>query len=166
MPKTNANPAALRRILQQELEAGKRLLALSIEETDVLINNNVERLAILQREQQRFLAEHQALEKARVDIVRDLAWMLGMDRVPTLSGLLPALPRHEQAALGKLRAQLLDLQAQIELIHARNRRLIENALDYIQFSLKMLTTAALQPARYGTNIARIANPAFYIDSKA
>ena len=45
MPRTNTTtPATLRRILQQELTLGNRLLALAQEESDVIVRNDVERL--------------------------------------------------------------------------------------------------------------------------
>lgn len=166
MPKPNPSPAALRRILQQELAIGKRLLGLAQEESEVLIGNDVARLTVLQAEQQQCLLEQQNLEKSRALAARDLAWALGLERVPPLSGLLPSLPAREQTELSGLRAELLACHQQLEIVQARNRRLIDNALEYARFSLELLTNAALQPARYGANLARIAAPTFYIDSKA
>ncbi len=166
MPRPNTNPAALRRILQQEATLGKRLLALAQEETDVIVSENVPRLTTLQAEQQQCLKELQPLEQSRAVATRDLAWALGMERVPTLLGLLPALPAPHQSELRALRAELLALHQQLEIAQARNRRLIDNALEYVRFSLDLLTDAALQPARYGANLARLSAPTFYIDSKA
>ena len=79
---------------------------------------------------------------------------------------LPVLPAREQEPLRRLRLQLIDIHQQLERSNRRNRLLLENALDFVRFSLDALTTAALQPARYGTNLAQIAAPSFYIDSKA
>jgi hypothetical protein len=166
MPRPNTSPVALRRILQQELALGKRLLALTQEESDVIVRNDVPRLTALQAEQQRCLAEQNALEQARALATRDLAWAVGMERPPTLSGLIAILPVREQSDLRRLRADLLALHQQMEIVQARNRRLIDSALEYARFSLELLTGAALQPARYGTNLARLYAPTFYIDSKA
>ena len=166
MPRPNTSPAALRRILQQEATLGKRLLALAQEESEVIIADNVPRLTVLQAEQQQCLKEQESLEQARMIATRDLAWALGMERAPTLLGLLPALPIPHQAELRALRAELLALHQQLEIAQARNRRLIDNALEYVRFSLDLLTDAALQPARYGANLARLSAPTFYIDSKA
>ena len=79
---------------------------------------------------------------------------------------MPRCPTREQESLRDLRADLLKLHQQLEIVQARNRRLLDNALEFVRFSLETLTTAALQPARYGTNLKRIAAPTFYIDSKA
>lgn len=166
MPRPNTSPVALRRILQQELALGKRLLALAQEESDVIVRNDMPRLTALQAEQQKCLAEQSTLEKSRVLATRELAWTVGMERPPTLAGLIAALPAREQPDLSRLRADLLTLHQQMEIVQARNRQLIDSALEYVRFSLELLTGAALQPARYGTNLARISAPTFYIDSKA
>lgn len=165
MPRPNAHPSALRRVLQQELALGQRMLTLAEDQTEALVENDLDRLNAIQADQQRAVAEHEPLEKARQALVRDLAWMAGMDRAPNLAMLMPHLPHREQETLGRLRRQILDVEMQTQRANARNRRLIESALEFAQFSLKVLTTAALQPARYGTNIATLAAPTFYIDNR-
>jgi hypothetical protein len=166
MSRRNTNSTTLRRLLQEELTLSRHLLALAEEQTDVIVANDVKGLTRLQGEQQRCLNQQRALEKARIAAVRDLAWATGLDRVPTLKNLLPGLPAREQQALEQLRLQLLEVHSGLDRVHARNRYLLENALDYVRFSLEALTSAALQPARYGTNLTRVTAPAFYIDSKA
>ncbi len=166
MPRPNTNPATLRRLLQQELTLGKQLAVLAEAESEAIIGNDIGRLEEIQREQRHCLEQMAALEAARMAATRDLAGMLGLDAEPTLSGLLPRLSPREREALDRLRRHLLETQARLEELNARNRRLLEIALEYVRFSLELLTTAALQPARYGTNLASVATPAFYIDSKA
>lgn len=166
MSKATRNPALLRRLLQQELALGKRLLTLGEAETEAIIANDIARLNQINAEQQACLEQQRALDKAREAAARDLAWGLGWERVPPFTELLTRLPEREQSALSDLRLQLLAVQGQLETGNARNRLLLDRALDYVQFSLELLTSVALQPARYGTNLATLATPAFYIDSKA
>lgn len=166
MPKPTNNVLTLRRLLQQQLALGQRMVALAEEETEALIQGDVPHLNRTQDELQKCLEQQMMFEKARIAVVRDLGWALGMERIPTFSELLPVLPVREQEALSQLRAQLLEVQARLDLLNRRNRQLLEVALDCTRFNLEMLTDAALRPARYGTNLTRIAAPAFYIDSKA
>ena len=166
MTKRNANPATLRRLLQEELQVSKVLLVLAEQQTDVLVANDVPGLKRLQAEQQRCIDRRRVLEQERIAAVRELAWEAGLDRVPTLKNLLPALPAREQEAMERLRQQLLKVHADLGRVHKRNRGLLESALNYVRFSLHSLTSAALKPARYGTNLNRLTAPAFYIDSKA
>ncbi len=166
MAHRNVNPIMLRRLLQAELRLLKSLLTLAEEQTEALMANNVQDLTRLQAEQQRCIEQQRALEKERVAVVRALAWEIGLERVPTLKNLLPDLPPREQGPMKQLRLQLLKVHADLGRVHKRNHHLLKNALDYVHFSLELLTSAALKPARYGTNLTRIAAPAFYIDSKA
>jgi flagellar biosynthesis/type III secretory pathway chaperone len=166
MPRPRTNPAALRRILQQELAVGKRLADLAEEESDAIIHQNLVRMLALQEEQKECLQQQELLEVARLNATRDLAWGLGMDRVQTLAELLPGLPARDQDALQRLRTQLLETAGRLKMIDRRNRVLLEEAMHFIRFSLDTLTQAALQPPRYGSNMAVISTPAFYVDSKA
>lgn len=166
MPRINTNPMTLRRILQQELLLGKQLVTLAEEETDVIVRDDPPRLQELQLEQQKLFHNQIMLEATRVSATRDLAWKYGLDTLPTLSVLLGAMPEREREPFVRLRKELLDVQDRLDRIYKRNRLLLENALEYVRFSLELLTTATLMPARYGTNLASIDAPAFYIDSKA
>lgn len=166
MPRQNVNTMALRRILQQELLIGQRLVELSEAETEAIVANNISRLSTLELELRQRLEEQETLETSRLVAVRDLSWALGLEAIPTLTGLLSALPASERAALSQLRSQILETQAQLDRLTARNKNLINCVLEYIRFSLSMLSEAALSPARYGTNLAAVSTPTFYIDSKA
>jgi hypothetical protein len=166
MANTNGSVAALRRALQQQLALGKRLVSLGEAQTDAIIAANIEQIMALEAEQAQTLLALEPLEQARAHAARELAWSLGFERVPSLSVLLPRLSERDQTALTGLRNQLLEVQRQMERIHARNRNLLEVALDYVQYSLELITSTALKPAAYGINLAHLAAPSFYIDSQA
>jgi flagellar biosynthesis/type III secretory pathway chaperone len=166
MPRPNFNTAALRRILQQQLGVGKELLALAGTMEQALIAGDVAALEALQPKQRKLLEEQTAQETARQQVTLGVSYALGMDRVPTLAAILSALPPAEAMALETLRRRILETEQEMEIVNTRNGRLLENALDFTKFSLDLLTSAALKPARYGTNLAHLAAPSFYIDSKA
>jgi len=123
-------------------------------------------LPALEERQRQVLEQQRHQETARIAATRNLAWGLGLERVPPLSELLEALTPQDAGALAQLRDKLLDTHTQLERLNARNRILLNNMLEYVRYSLDVLTSAALQPARYGTNLTQIAAPSFYIDSKA
>ena len=166
MARTITHTAPLRRVLQQQLKLSRQLIHLAEQQTDALIISDVARVAALDAEICACVAEQETFEASRVKLCRELAWNLGLDRVPVLTEMLPALPPQEQTALRQLRDELLMAHEELGILKARNLQLLENALHYVQFGLDVLTQAVLQPARYGTNLTHIAAPAFYIDSKA
>ncbi len=73
MPKPNTSAATLRRILQQELLIGKRLLELAEEQSDAIIAGDVARLSALELTQRRCVEQQEQLETARIRATRDLA---------------------------------------------------------------------------------------------
>ena len=166
MQKQTANPAALRRVLQRHLQLGRELIDLAERQTEALVANDALRLNALEAAQKQCVTQQDTLDLERGVLTRELAFGLGMERVPSLSELLPHFPAREQAAFEALRGDLLLAQAELETLKARNLLLLESALEYTNFSIDALTTAVLQPARYGANLTHIAAPAFYIDSKA
>src|SRR5258706_5465681 len=99
MPRPTTSLAALRRILQQQLQCGKNLVALAEEASAIIIAGEAEKLPALEERQRQLLEQQRLQETARIAVTRDLAWGLGMERVPSLSELLKALPPREVTAL-------------------------------------------------------------------
>ena len=166
MQKQIVSAAALRRVMQQHLKLAREMIELARSQTEALVANNTPRLNALEAALKQCVTQQDTLDLERGVVTRELAFSLGMERVPALSELLPHFPTREQAEFAALREELLDAQAILETLKSRNLLLLENALEYTNFSLDALTSALLQPARYGANLTHIAAPAFYIDSKA
>jgi flagellar biosynthesis/type III secretory pathway chaperone len=166
MPRPNVSLVALRRVLQEQLVTGRALVALAEASEQALIEGDALKLEGLASQQRTLLASQMEQETARQQVTRELSSALGQVRVTTMSALLPALPAVDAAPLELLRRRILDTERRMELVNQRNARLLENQLDFVKFSLHALTSAALRPARYGVNLAQLAAPSFYIDSKA
>lgn len=165
MPRPIINAAALRRIMQQELQVGKRLVALADEMTQATIGRQVARIATLEEEQRELAALQITLDGLRGTVMRDIAQALGREQPPTLLALLPLLSLRDRNTLGQIRAQILETQERLTQSNQRNRLLLETALDCTRFNLEAITSAVLQPAPYGTNLASLDAPTFYVDSK-
>ncbi len=165
MPKPQASLTTLRRILQQEVLNGKRLIEIAMAQTNAITRRDLSRLSQLEMEMRQCLDVQEALDLSRTTTTRDLAVSLGMETIPSLSGLLTKLPQRDRVMLSQLRTQILEIQGQLDTLSARNKALIHTALDFVRFSLDVLTEAAFQPARYGTNPASLSTPTLYIDSR-
>jgi hypothetical protein len=157
---------SLRKTLQRQLVLSQQLLELAKEQNAALVKNDVALLQQLNERQQACLSEQEALERTRVEIACKLGKAFGLKGVPPLQQLVLHLTKPDQEALLALRKELIRVHDEITSVHERNRLLLRNGLNYIVFSLRLLTAAALQPARYGTNLNEVVTPSFYIDSKA
>ncbi len=166
MPRPTTTPTTLRRILQEELQVGKRMIALVEAESAAIVHHNIAQLNALEGELHRCMEQQTALEESRRVVTRELAWSYGEERMLTLAELLPLLPPREQEALKRLRDQLLETEEILQNLNRRNRTLLDHAMEFVRFSLDAITTAVLKPARYGTNLTKLAAPTFYVDSKA
>ena len=165
MPRPNTNVSTLRRILQQELALGKRIAALTRQETEALVENNPVIVASLEAELRHSMTQLSVLETGRISAIRELSWAMQIQALPTFGNLLASLPAKDRESLEKLRDEIMSTQRVLEAQNSQNRVLLDNLIEYVRFSLDAITTAALQPARYGANLVRIATPAFYVDSR-
>ncbi len=166
MPRLDKSAAALRRNLQDQLVTCKRLMVLTLEETEVIMRGDVAALTRIQQAQQQCVHHQETLEAARLIITADIERQAGEEAAPTLVSALPALPARERETLVRTRNEILKVSARLSALNETNHRLLDKALEYVKFSLDILTNVALQPARYGTNLTHIAPPSFYIDSRA
>lgn len=158
--------AALRRIMQQQLTTGKTLLALAEVSEKAIVEGDTQKLETLAPQQRILLEQQIAQENARQQAACELSARLGLEQAPTLTTLLPMLAPSDAIALAALRTQILATQRRMESQNQCNAQLLENALGFVKFNLEALTTAALRPAKYGVNMARLEAPSFYVDSKA
>lgn len=158
--------AALRRIMQQQLTTGRSLLALAEVSEKAIVEGDTHKLEALAPQQRTLIEQQIAQENARQNATAELTAKLGLDETPTLTTLLPELAPADAIALATLRTQILATQRRMDSQNQCNAVLLENALGFVKFNLEALTTAALRPARYGTNVARLEAPSFYVDSKA
>lgn len=160
----------LSRILEQEVQAGKRLLANARAMTEAITRNDTARMETLGSEGDAIMTQQTLIGLRREEAVLALAAGLGYvvedpQRVPPLSEMAMRLPLPETRRLLQLRQQILDLQRLLEETQARNRALLENALACVHFSIDLITQSALKPAAYGTNPNTVGAPTFYIDQK-
>jgi len=158
--------AALRRIMQQQLTTGRSLLALAEVSEKAIVEGDTQRLETLAPQQRMLIEQQIAQENARQQATAELSARLGLEQAPTLTTLLPVLAPADAIALAALRTQILATQRRMESQNQCNAQLLENALGFVKFNLEALTTAALRPAKYGVNMARLEAPSFYVDSKA
>ncbi len=160
------NITPLLQILQQEAKLIEKLLELSEAQSAAVIEQDIEHLQALIAEQETVVLQCRGLERERISAARAMAWAV---QLPPSSGLLQiigALPSGQKLPLARVRHHLLQLQQQLAQAQNRNRTLIENALHITKFHINLLTATALQTPAYGSNLTRIVNPAFYIDSHA
>jgi hypothetical protein len=161
----------LARSLQQDLLLGRKLLRITEEQAQALRSHAPERVQELLVAGEMVAAQQREAEKQRNEAIRGLTRAVGIQTdsaapLPPLSEIALHLPLLDARRLLALRTEILSVEARIREASERNRALIQNALDFVQFSLQAITGAALKPSRYGVNPNALAAPTFYLDHKA
>jgi hypothetical protein len=139
---------ALHEILSKQIDAHKKLAASAIELRDALVacdNAEIERLC---RENERIAAEVRSLEHQRIDSLADTD--LDADALKSFTAIDNflegvELTEEEADAIEDLRRLRIELAGHINMVDHHNQlnlTLVGQALEFHEFSLRMLLNAA------------------------
>ncbi|NLY54037.1 MAG: flagellar protein FlgN [Firmicutes bacterium] len=133
----------LEQALAAEVELLGRTVDLAERKQRALTTNRVAELEALLPEEEQLASELQALEFELTGIASQLAGKIG---VRTLEEVInsPACPRP--AALGQLFEQMVIRLASLQQLNGQNRLLIEQALQFIDYSLRVIVSSPEDPA--------------------
>ena len=138
-------------VLGEQTERYKELLGLALEKRDIIINNDIEALQQINHLENLVISQNQKLEKKRVSLVADMALVLNQKEDDlTLTKLIELMDgQAEQAALTEARDKIKEVIDELKENNTQNGLLIQNALEYIEFSTNLMrSTQGQQPATY------------------
>ncbi|SHM38633.1 FlgN protein [Caldanaerovirga acetigignens] len=129
--------------LKKQAKLYGELLLLSEKKTDVLIRGDVKALEEITRVEQEMVLKLGEMEGERVKITETLC---GENvTAEKLKDVLPVDKKSElEGIVVKMKDTLLKLQRRNEI----NEKLIRRALEYINFSIELMTSAVKKPAGY------------------
>ena len=131
-------------LLADESSLYERLIGSALSKKEVIVKNDIASLKMINVEENSLIGKLQKLERRRSVLIRDIAQVLNeKESGITITYLASAVSdRNDAEALGgaavKLDAQLSRLKEVNEL----NRALIENSIDYINFSVNVIRSSA------------------------
>lgn len=134
------------------------LIRLSREQTRVLAEADVERLAEITREQAEHLDELDTIEHERKQIVRRLGESAGLRaQPPTLTDCVHMAPEPLALTLKWLQQRLLEDTSHLQSLNERNRLLVNQAAETVNYWLAVVVNAAhnqssYQPAPAGVSV--------------
>lgn len=140
-------------VLEKENEEYKKLLDLSMKKTPVLVSADLEALASITDDEQRYVNSISTLEKKREGCMKDIANVLNRDvnelKLDALIAMLASRPQ-EQKKLAKIYDDITDTIAQMKRVNEQNKVLIESSLEMVQFNISMVQAmkAAPETANY------------------
>ncbi len=136
--------------LEQEMKVYEDMLALSKSKTDLVIQGKVAELEKLVKLEQTLLLKISKLEKKREESLAEIAAALGINSSEVnISSLIGALGEDGAGKLKSCQERMLKVLNELKEINGLNSKLIQNSLDYIDFSLNLLAGVDSGLENYG-----------------
>lgn len=137
------------RTLDEQKECYAGLLTLAQYKTDSIVNREMELLEEVLKREQEFIGRSGRLEKQREEILKDIANVLNINfQELTISKLILKLEKtpQEQEKLKELRADMLAIIEEIKEQNQTNEALLNQSLEFIDFTLHALQSMKTQPS--------------------
>lgn len=128
-------------ILKREIEIYGKLLKISKDKTEIIAKEKVTELENITKLEQTFVSDIGKLETQRDEIVRNLSNDIGINASDvTISSLIKHLDLEKAQKLEFCKNKLLEIINEIKTVNDLNSKLIQNSIDYINFSLNVLSS--------------------------
>lgn len=138
------------KVLDYENKLYGQLLSMAESKTDVVVKGDIAKLQELVGKEQKFIGELGKLKDVREQILDQISRTTGVKSEDlTLSKLAELLPKEQSERLIRIRDNLQETIDKLKAKNDLNQQLIRNALEYVDFSLNLLTQPAPQTPQYG-----------------
>ncbi len=132
-------------LLTEMLDIYKLLLSLSEKKRDILVNNQVQELELITRQEEASIVQVGKLTVRREKIMKELAGMYGIAGKVDLSKLRQLAPPLTVGQLDKLTGELKHIAEELARLNKLNAELTEQAQNIINYSINLLAQTATGP---------------------
>lgn len=128
----------------------KSLLALGLEKTDALVKNKPDLLPAIAAKEAEVTAQTGKLSKIREQLMERVAYELGEDAATlNLTRICMLITKEQSTRLSAVQTKLRKTVEDLSLRNQINRRLVESALEYVNFSIQLMAQPAAALPQYG-----------------
>jgi hypothetical protein len=139
----------LAHVVSQEVKQFELFLSLLADQQNYLVNNDVDNIARVVKEQEKAILETKELERARLRILEEISQSSGKDVGDlSLSEIAKRLSKPQAERLRKMQKTLLDLHSRVKKAKARNEFLIKKSMEYIEETVQLLASSGVQVPTY------------------
>ena len=130
-------------IMKEQAERYNELIGLTMEEKDILVNNEIEELQKLTNLKNIVVSQNNRLEKKRIALVNDIAEVMGSNEKDIdLAKLLEIIGDQPEAAqLEEIGQSLRDALHTLKEANELNRQLLEASIEYLEYSINMVRSS-------------------------
>ena len=135
-------------ILNEQYDAYAALVELSRKKTPIIVSGSLEDLQKITDEEQDAVSVVNEIDKKRLEVMGDIANVLNQDinnlKLTNLVEMINTRP-EEQAKLKEARDKLVKIGKDLKNVNERNRELLENALEMIDFDMGLIQAMKQAP---------------------
>ncbi len=136
--------------LRYEYKTYLEILRIAESKTDILVKNDAEALVSLSEHERKMAEQTLKLNKAREQILKAMAERLNQDyKTLTIAKLRKILKDPYKKDLEKIQIEMSELLAKLSARNEINKKLIENAIKYLDFNIQLLAGPDPSVSTYG-----------------
>jgi hypothetical protein len=139
--------------LKKETERYRRLAVLAVQQKDLLISNKVDSWKENFRLEEKEVFALNPLIGERNELLSKIAKANGMKSID-LEGVLKKCPIEEVEDFKKAVIELAQAAKHTEVINKGNEKLLNNALSYVNFTLKLIKNGGKKKSFYPSSASR------------
>lgn len=135
-------------VLTKENEEYQSLIVLSKEKTPILIKGDLDALTQITEKENVIVSRIQNFEKKRIDIMKDIGNVTNKNYEDIkLDNLIEMMKDRlvERDALKALHDNLKQTMHDIQILNDRNRELIKNSLEMVEFEINLMNSMRRAP---------------------
>ncbi|SHH20054.1 flagellar export chaperone FlgN [Tepidibacter thalassicus] len=135
-------------ILSEELTINKKLLEISTQKKDVIINNDTKKLNQMVVQEQNSIKRIIHLEKLRGAVVSNIQKELGIEKIDNIKDIVNKIDENKASEIENIALNLKSVLKELEEKNNLNNKLLEVSLEYLELNLNLLTSRP-EPKTYG-----------------
>lgn len=141
--------------LEYERRIYSQLLKHAEKKTEYLVSNDTSKLSEITEEEGKLVEQGKQLARVREQYATQLNQALGLDSNASLEEAEKHLPGPQAAQIADIRTKLKETLVKLMLRSGINQKLIENAVEYINFNLELMAAPAPEAPAYGRTGAEV-----------
>lgn len=151
--------------LSGEKEIYEKLIPVSEKKTEILTRGDLKELEEVTQEEQALVEKATAIGKKREEVIANIGVVLNRDAstldLTTLATLLEKQP-GERKKIAQLHDELKVIMRRLVDINEKNKNLIENSLEMIEFNMNFIQSTRMSPGvnNYDCNASSSYSPGY------
>ena len=142
-------------IMTEEKNIYDELLEISKNKKNIIVEGNVDELERITKTEQSIIIELAKLEDKREDNIQRIANVIGIKPEDlTISKLVEHVDHETGKKLRDMRETMMKALRELKDLNALNSKLINSSMEYIEFSLGLLTSAVEADNNYTMDAER------------